>query len=221
MEWIIFWFIINCIVGYLIGRQKNDVASAIALSLILGPIGWLISALSRGDLRKCPHCAEFVKPEAMTCRYCGKDLPRVQATPVDRPIPEPLRDVELSRSEKIWMVVFLAMLVVVGVISTLYFKYTDARDRQRGDAVVHEENVIRDGRTTATQAVAPTEALQPVSYPKLTLTQPVDLKDSLGHVMASLQAGQSLPYRYRDGYQALVLYEGHDYQVRISSTNIK
>lgn len=38
--------------------------------------------------------------------------------------------------------------------------------------------------------------------------------------MASLQAGQSLQYRYSDGYQALVLYEGRDYQVRISSTNL-
>ena len=72
MEWIIFWLIVNCVVGYLIGRQKDDMASAIALSIFLGPIGWLIAALSRGGLRKCPHCAEFVKPEAMICRYVAK-----------------------------------------------------------------------------------------------------------------------------------------------------
>jgi uncharacterized membrane protein YeaQ/YmgE (transglycosylase-associated protein family) len=43
MEWIIFWLIVNCVVGYLIGRQKDDMASAIALSIFLGPIGWLIA----------------------------------------------------------------------------------------------------------------------------------------------------------------------------------
>jgi hypothetical protein len=112
------------------------------------------------------------------------------------------------------------MLVIGGTGATLYFKHQDALDRRRGDTAIHEENVIRDGRTTAAPVVPPAETLQPASYPKLTLTKPVDLKDSVGHVMASLQAGQSLQYRYSDGYQALVLYEGRDYQVRISSTNL-
>lgn len=32
------------------------------------------SALSRGDSRKCPHCAELIKREAKVCRYCGRDV---------------------------------------------------------------------------------------------------------------------------------------------------
>jgi len=48
---VIFWCGVNAIIGYLIGKSKNEVGGAIVLSILLGPIGWLIAALSRGHLR--------------------------------------------------------------------------------------------------------------------------------------------------------------------------
>ena len=73
---IVFWVVVvNPLVGYAIGERKGNVATGIILGLLLGPIGWLVTAMCFSNLRKCPFCSEDIKPDPKVCRYCGRDLP--------------------------------------------------------------------------------------------------------------------------------------------------
>lgn len=41
--------------------------------------------LATGDNRKCSFCAEIVRKEAIVCRYCGRDLPKIECVTKEAP----------------------------------------------------------------------------------------------------------------------------------------
>jgi uncharacterized Zn-finger protein len=57
-------------------RRFSTVAGVLG-GLLLGPLAFLMFWVTgvSGE-RKCPYCAEYVKAEAVICKYCGSALTR-------------------------------------------------------------------------------------------------------------------------------------------------
>jgi hypothetical protein len=74
MELFLIWLLLAA-VGYVIGAPKDREWAGFFLGLLLGPIGWLIVALSapKPHLR-CPHCGGAIAAGYPVCKNCGRDL---------------------------------------------------------------------------------------------------------------------------------------------------
>jgi hypothetical protein len=109
--WVVFWIGVNALIGYAIGKSKNDILGCVLLSVFLGPIGWLIALAAKGNVRKCPFCAEQIKPEAKVCRYCSREVPQTAAPkPTVPSVPNSLaRDIAI-------LVVIVVLFVLLGLM---------------------------------------------------------------------------------------------------------
>ncbi|MGC8839784.1 MAG: zinc ribbon domain-containing protein [Anaerolineae bacterium] len=103
---ILVWLAFGVLTGYICQKKGIGFGWGCALGFLLGPIGTLIALLSKGRLRRCPYCAEMVRPEATVCKHCGKDLP-----PLEPAAPAVTR--EPSRASRM---VGIAILVVLGLV---------------------------------------------------------------------------------------------------------
>ena len=93
MEYLLFWGAIGAFIGYKAAEKKGfSVPVGCIAGAALGPIFafalfYMSGVGAAGDVarRKCPFCAEQVKPEATVCKHCHKDLP---AAAPPRPAPK-------------------------------------------------------------------------------------------------------------------------------------
>lgn len=89
---LIIWILCGVAGGMILSNKGRSGCGGFALGFLLGPIGLVIAlvmqtdhkelehrALQSGDTRKCPSCAELIRIEAKKCRFCGSEVPPIEA----------------------------------------------------------------------------------------------------------------------------------------------
>jgi len=87
MLYITLWIVLSILVAlyaFARGHSTINVLGFLLLGLVFSPLIALIasalippsdkSLIEKGLAKKCPHCAELVKPEADVCSHCGRDM---------------------------------------------------------------------------------------------------------------------------------------------------
>ena len=93
VEVLLIWAIVGGIVGAAIASSKGgSSASGCIVGVLLGPIGWILIALTAGPSGRCPHCGGRIPKNVAVCSHCGRETKPGVGAP-SRRTPSQQRDV--------------------------------------------------------------------------------------------------------------------------------
>jgi hypothetical protein len=87
---LLFWPLLGAAIGAYAAQKKGfSTVGGVIGGILLGPLAFLLffvsGVVSSGEQqRKCPYCAEWVRPEATVCKHCHKEIPAVAAASAPR-----------------------------------------------------------------------------------------------------------------------------------------
>ena len=86
-ELLCLWTICGIIAAYIYQNKGRPVLYGCLVGFGLGPLGIVYAAvrstrqdkieknlLKQGKMKKCPYCGELVRPEALVCPHCHRDI---------------------------------------------------------------------------------------------------------------------------------------------------
>jgi len=172
---------------------------------LFGPIGWLIAALNSGKLRKCPFCAELVKPEAVVCKHCGHKLPPPQL---------PSKTTTLSPTKK-GLAVGLGIVGTVAVALILLWVFAPSRSDQ--PLATNPSPTM----TPSSDSGPPTTPYYSPTPPEfVTITKNIEARIPETFEVVSLKAGEQLRFVSLKGDQVRVQYGKYQAVVNLYATDL-